>query len=350
MLDNVPATIQVASIGLIGGLLLGLAARFGGFCTLGAIEDFLYKGDETRLRMWALAIGVAITGSFVLMGSGALVPTEAAYLRSGWNPLASIMGGLVFGYGMALAGTCAYGALARLGGGDLRAFVIAVVMGVSTLITLSGPLAELRLWMFPDVHTTVPGGYAHALTGVLGIPPATVGITIGLAVIALSLASSVLVSQPRAILWGGAVGVAVVIGWAGTSHVAYESFGAVPVVSHTFAEPLGDSLIYLMTASGTPLSFGVGAVAGVIAGAVIGSVAKGHFRWEACEDPRELRRQIAGAALMGVGAGVAGGCTIGQGISAFSLLAYGAPLTLAAIMAGAALGLRQLISGLMPAR
>ncbi len=104
-----------------------------------------------------------------------------------------------------------------------------------------------------------------------------------------------------------------------------------------------------MTASGSSLSFGIGSVAGVLAGALLGSLRLGHFRWEACDDPRELRRQIAGAALMGSGAVVAMGCTIGQGVSAFSLLAYSAPVTFAAIFAGAAFGLRQLITGFAPA-
>ena len=100
-----------------------------------------------------------------------------------------------------------------------------------------------------------------------------------------------------------------------------------------------------MTSSGGGLSFGVGSVLGVLAGALLGSAIKGHFRWEACEDPRELRRQILGAVLMGFGAVLAMGCTIGQGVSAMSVLAYGAPVTFVAILAGAALGLRQLISG-----
>ncbi|MDP5347884.1 MAG: YeeE/YedE family protein, partial [Paracoccaceae bacterium] len=69
----------------------------------------------------------------------------------------------------------------------------------------------------------------------------------------------------------------------------------------------------------------------------------------ACEDPRELRRQITGAALMGVGAVLALGCTIGQGVSAFSVLAFSAPVTFLAILAGAAFGLRQLIEGFQPA-
>jgi len=103
-----------------------------------------------------------------------------------------------------------------------------------------------------------------------------------------------------------------------------------------------------MTSSGNNLNFGVGSVLGVLMGAFIGSLIKGHFRWEACEDPRELKRQILGAALMGVGAVVAFGCTIGQGVSAFSVLFYGAPVALLSIIAGAAIGLRQLITGFVP--
>jgi uncharacterized membrane protein YdcZ (DUF606 family) len=67
-----------------------------------------------------------------------------------------------------------------------------------------------------------------------------------------------------------------------------------------------------MTSSGNSLSFGSGYVVSVVAGAFIGAMIKGHFRWEACECSRELRRQILEAALMGIGAVVAVGCSVGQ--------------------------------------
>ena len=107
-------------------------------------------------------------------------------------------------------------------------------------------------------------------------------------------------------------------------------------------------MLYAMTSSGNSISFGTGSVVGVIIGAFLGSLFKRHFRWEACDDPRELRRQILGAALMGIGAVVAVGCSVGQCLSAFSVLAFSAPVTLACIMAGAAIGLRQLILGFAP--
>ncbi|NBD29840.1 MAG: YeeE/YedE family protein [Alphaproteobacteria bacterium] len=350
MLETIGYANMAALIGLAGGILLGLAARFGRFCTLGAIEDWLYGHDDTRMRMWAVAIGVAIIGSFGLMGLGLFDGQTTAYLGQAWNPLASVSGGLVFGYGMAISGNCGYGALARLGGGDMRSFVIVLVMGLSALITLSGPLAWLRVLVFPEQPATGGApGIAHGLAGLTGISPAVFGLGIGLLILAFALRSPLLRASPASIFWGGIVGLAVVLAWGGTYWLTIESFAETPVQSHTFTAPVGATMLYAMTASGNELTFGIGSVLGVLLGAFIGSLIKGHFRWEACEDPRELRRQILGAALMGVGAVVALGCSIGQGLSAFSVLAWSAPVTFAAILTGAALGLRQLITGFLPA-
>lgn len=347
MLDGIADTTLTAMVGLFGGILLGLAARLGRFCTLGAIEDLLYQNSTIRVRMWALAIGVAIIGTFSLIGLDALEASETVYLSFQWNPLASILGGLTFGYGMALTGTCGFGCLARLGGGDLRSFVIVLVMGISAYMALSGPLAHLRVGLFPmqEVTGPTPPGIAHWMAEKTGLSPVTMGVLIGLGILGLALTSRQFLKNPMALFWGMAVGVAVVTGWAGSAWVARNGFAAVPVESHTFSAPLGDTILYAMTSSGNTLNFGVGSVSGVLIGALAATLIKGQFRWEACEDNRELRRQILGASLMGVGAVVAFGCTIGQGVSAFSVLFYGAPVTLISIFLGAALGLHQLISG-----
>ncbi|QGX99886.1 YeeE/YedE family protein [Roseovarius faecimaris] len=346
MLDGIPEPVLVALVGFVGGGLLGLAARLGRFCTLGAIEDYLYQGSDTRLRMWVLAIGFAGLMAFMLVLAGALDPNRTVYHLAPFSPLAHILGGLLFGYGMALAGNCGFGALARVGGGDLRSFVIVLVMGVSAYVMLSGPLAFLRV-AFIDATAigTNARGYAEILSGVSGLPLAICGLLLSALVAAVALGSRAFLAERAAMLWAAVVALAIALGWAGTSYLATQGFGAIAVESHTFTAPLGETMLYFMTSSGGGLSFGVGSVAGVWVGAFCGSLIKGHFRWEACEDPRELRRQFFGAVLMGFGAVLAMGCTIGQGISAFSVMALGAPLTFAAIFAGAALGLRQLIEG-----
>lgn len=349
MLEQLGEANLVALVGLLGGIALGLAARVGRFCTLGAIEDALYGGDDRRLRMWGIAIGVAIIGTHGAISIDQFDSTGTAYLDRVWNPLGTIVGGLMFGYGMALSGNCGYGALARLGGGDLRSFVIVLVMGLSAYFVMSGPLAQARVWLFPvETQASAPQGFTQLLS-TLGISPLLTGLVAGGGLVALALSRSEMRASHSHIFWGAVVGLAIISGWMGTFWVGANGFEVEPIETHTFAAPIGDTIFYSMTASGNTLSFSVGSVVGVVIGAALGSYSKGHFRWEACEDPRELRRQLLGAAIMGPGAILAVGCSIGQGISAFSVLAFSAPVAFASIFAGAAFGLRQLITGFAPA-
>lgn len=346
MPDSISEGSFVALIAFSGGLVLGLAARLGRFCTLGAIEDYLYQDSDIRLRMWGLAIGVAGLASFSLVAIDALDLTQTVYHLAPWTPAASIVGGLLFGYGMSLAGNCGFGALARFGGGDLRSFVIVIVVGLSAYIILSGPLAGLRVaFQEATAMASQSRSYAELISRATGVSAAGAGLLVSAAIIFTAAASREFLADRRSIFWGAMVGLAVAGGWAGTQFVASEGFSGQVVTSYTFSAPLGETMFYLMTASGNDLSFGVGAVFGVVAGAFAGSLIKGHFRWEACEDPRELKRQILGAVCMGFGAVLALGCTVGQGITGLSVLYLGAPLTLAAIFIGAAIGLRQLIEG-----
>ena len=349
MLESLGEANTTALVGLLGGLLLGLAARVGRFCTLGAIEDALYGADDRRLRMWGISIAVAIIGTHLAIASGFFDLTESAYVDRVWNPWGTVVGGLMFGYGMALSGNCGYGALARLGGGDLRAFVIVLVMGLSAYFVMSGPLAYARVWLFPvETNATSAQSFTQVFE-MFGVGPLASGLVFGGAILLIALAKSEMRKSYTHIFWGAVVGLAIVSGWIGTYWVFLNGFAAEPIETHTFAAPIGDTIFYSMTASGNALSFSVGSVVGVVLGAALGSYSKGHFRWEACEDPRELRRQIFGAALMGPGAILAVGCSVGQGISAFSLLAFSAPVAFAAIFVGAAIGLRQLITGFSPA-
>ena len=346
MLELFTDSTLTAMVGLFGGILLGLAARVGRFCTLGAIEDVFYGGSSVRLSMWGISIGVAVIGTFGFSAMGYIPLEDTLYLARTWYPISSILGGLMFGYGMALAGNCGYGALARLGGGDLRSFVIVLVMGLSAYIALGGPLSALRVTLLggsePAQSTMSFAALAHNITG---LSMDVSGMALGFAILIGTLTNRSLRQSPKSIFWGAIVGVAIVTGWIGTSWIAANGFEAVPVLSHTFSAPIGETMLYVMTSSGNSISFGTGSVVGVLIGAFIGSLYKGHFRWEACDDPRELRRQLLGAFLMGIGAVIAIGCSVGQGLSAFSVLAFSAPLTFAAIIVGAMIGLKQLILG-----
>ena len=337
-----------ALIGLSGGVLLGLAARRGRFCTLGAIEDVLYAGDWRRVRMWALALGLSIIGVQIALALEVIALDDSVYATIAWDPVASIVGGLLFGYGMAMAGNCGYGALARLGGGDLRSFVIVLVVGISAYMAAGGPLAGLRQALFPRMERgqdSLSFNYADSLGAVAGVPAAYIAIAVAALFIGWAVSSRSFLSVRAYPVWSAGVALAIVGGWIGTTWVAGQAFHPVAVESYTFSAPPGEAILYVMTASGGGLSFGVGSIAGVIIGALAGSLSRGHFHWEACDDPRELGRQMFGAFLMGTGGVIALGCSIGQGLTAFSTLAHSAPVVLLCVLAGAIVGLRQLVEG-----
>ncbi|MCU9847935.1 YeeE/YedE family protein [Defluviimonas sp. WL0024] len=347
-MEPLPAGTLAAIVGLVGGIVLGLAARLGEFCTLGAIEAAFYGEDQRRLRLWGVVLGTSIIGIFAAAALGWADPAASFYHTIGWNPLASVLGGLLFGYGMAMAGNCGFGALVRFGGGDLRSLVVVVVIGIFAFVTLSGPLAPIRVALFAQSPSEGPQGFAHLFADLSGLPPLLFALIAGGGAFTWALGHRPLRRSPRQICWGVAAGLAVVWCFVGTSLLAEYSFGEIGVEGPSFTAPLGRTILYAMTSSAGGPGFSVGVVAGVLAGAFIGSSIRHRFRWEACEDPRELGRQISGAAMMGIGGTLALGCSIGQGISAMSTLAYSAPVTLGAILLGALVGLRRLIQGFQP--
>lgn len=347
-MDNIPYGLLAALVGLIGGVVLGLSARLGDFCTLGALETAAYGRDQKRLRLWGIVLGVAILGTQFGALAGVIDLGSTFYHAIQWNPAASIVGGLMFGYGMAMAGNCGFGALVRFGGGDLRSLVVVVVMGIFGFVALSGPLAPLRVALFPQPAAEGPQGILHDVGAVTGLPASVTIAVLGAALLVWALSHAPLRRSPRMVLWGIVAGAAVVWCFIGTTWVNQASLGAVEVEGLSFTAPIGRTLIYLMTSTAGGITFSVGAVVGVMAGALLGSTIRGLFRWEACEDPRELGRQVGGAVLMGIGGVVAMGCSVGQGVTAFAALAWSGPVTLAAIIAGALFGLHQLISGYQP--
>lgn len=347
-MDSIPFGALAALVGLAGGIILGLSARLGDFCTLRAIETAAWGGDQKRLRLWGVVLGTAILGTQIGAATGWIDLSATMYQTTAWNPMASIFGGVLFGYGMALAGNCGFGALVRFGGGDLRSLVVVVVMGIFGFVALSGPLAPLRTVLFPQPDASGPSGIVHDIGALTGLPGLVTALVISAALVYWALSYAPLRASPRMLAWGAAAGLAVVWCFVGTSWLAEASLGAVPVEGPSFTAPVGRTLIFLMTSTAGGVTFSVGAVVGVLVGALGGSVIRGMFKWEACEDPRELGRQVGGAVLMGIGGVIAMGCSVGQGVTAFAALAWSGPVTLTAIVTGALLGLRQLIAGYQP--
>ncbi len=237
--------LQLAALaGFGGGVMLGLAARVGRFCMMGAVEDAVYGGDLGRMRMLAMAAAMAIAGSFGLIEAGLLDPDATRYFRGPWSPSGSVVGGLMFGMGMSLVGTCAFGALARAGGGDLRGLVMAVVVGIAALATAGGPLQPLRLALehpIPETENVAGQGLAHLAGAAFGLPPVLLAFAVAAALAGWALRDRRFRRAGGHLIWSLLAGAAIVSAWAATAWLARSGFGAVEVESFSFVAPTGQS-------------------------------------------------------------------------------------------------------------
>ncbi|MEE7505796.1 YeeE/YedE family protein [Methylobacterium mesophilicum] len=334
-----------AVLGLVIGCALGYAARRGRFCTLGALEDAVYGQDTRRLRAWALAIAVAILGVHTLRLSGlALHRTLYATPQLELGPL--VVGGLTFGFGMALVGNCAFGNLLRLGGGDLKALVALLVAAVSAVMAMRGLTAIVRVVAVDPLFVSMPGGRAQLLPELLGFGRTAATALAAACAVPLAVyafAGSTFRQDRKLVTAAIAIGMCVTAGWWATGFAGYDEFGTERPLSLSFARPVGDTVLFAMLASGMQVDFGIASVVGVLLGAFIEARQAGRFRWEAPDDPGELRRHLVGAFLMGTGGITALGCTIGQGITGVATLSVGSAIALASIALGGRAGLYYLV-------
>ena len=152
--------------GFVCGCLAGFAAQYGRLCTIGAIEDALVAGDFRRASAWAVAVAVAILLTQALVFAEALDLSATHYAQSQLDLFGLIAGGLLFGLGAALVGTCAFGLLVRAGTGDLRAIVSAVILGLAAFAATGGILSPIRMRLveFAALDTASFGG--KTLTGI----------------------------------------------------------------------------------------------------------------------------------------------------------------------------------------
>ena len=338
--------------GVVAGGAAGFSVRRANLCSFGAIESLWLAGDALRLRVYGLALVVAIAGTQALVLLGWVDLAGIRMLPTVLPLGAALLGGLLFGLGMALAGTCAFGMLLRLGGGDLRALVVLLVFGAVAWSALAGVLAPAGAAVFMLAAVPLP---APDLPGLLGLASAEGrGLVAAGIVLALSIwiiADARLRRAPRLMLAGSVLGAAVVLGWAATGTAA-DPFSSQtrPPYSLSFVAPVARAIYALLLAPGSSAGLGGGSVIGAILGAFVAAKAKDEFRWDAFDDPREMGRHMAGACLMAVGGVWASGCTIGQGLTAGSVLAPSWPFAVGGIFAGARIGVAILVEGgILPA-
>ncbi len=350
---------------LVAGCAFALAFVFGAvahrvhFCTMGAISDIVNFGDWQRMRMWLLAIAVAILGTAVLQGLGVIDTGKSIYVSARVPWLSHIVGGFLFGFGMTLASGCGSKTLIRAGAGNLKSLIVLVFLAAAAYMTLKGAFAPLRVngldTLRFDVGAKTSDLPALAIAAGLG-NAARVWLPLLLAV---ALGASVFANRefrtsPSLVIGGLVVGAVIVAGWYVSGHLGYlaedpqtleEKFVATNsgrLESYSFVAPTAYllELLLLWTDQSRIVTFGIAGVLGMLLGAAAMALATRTFRWEGFASTEDLSNHVVGGVLMGFGGITALGCTIGQGLSGVSTLAVGSFIALASIVAGCVVALK----------
>jgi uncharacterized protein len=330
--------------GLAIGLIYGAIGLLSGFCMMSSLRGWWADGDGRLVRTYALAVGTGIAASQILAANSLVDLGKSIYLQPTFSVPLIFFGGLLFGYGMVLSNGCGSRALVLLGCGNLRSFVVVIVLGIVTQMTLKGLIAPARVALLQASQTTATITSLPALLSSGGLHGAAARL-----VPALALAAALVVfafshqpfrRSPGQIAAGLAVGLLVAAGWFVTGYLGNDDFNPVSVTSLTFIAPIADTLQYAMLSTGLTLNFGIATVAGVFAGSLVTSLVTGRFHLEGYNSPRHMLRSAGGAALMGAGGAMAFGCSVGQGLTGLSTLALASFVAVAGIMLGTAAGLR----------
>jgi len=338
--------------------LLGAVMQKTGFCSMGAVSDVFIMSSWERLRQWFLAIGVAMIGFALMSYLGLVDPLKSFYTGNKFLWLSTIVGSILFGFGMVLASGCGSKTLVRIGGGNLKSVVVFMVLGLTAYMTMRGFLGVIRINTLDTIFIAfnTPQDLPSLLSAPLGMARShlhlALGFMIGFAFIAYALASKAFWTANN-LFAGVVVGLAICAVWWVSGNLGYvaedpNTLEEVFLVTNSgrmeslsFVAPYAYSLDWLMMYSDTSkvLTVGIVAVVGMILGSAFVSLATKSFRFESFRDAEDTGNHLVGAALMGFGGVTALGCTVGQGLSGISTLAVGSLLALPGFIFGAYLAL-----------
>ncbi|PFG38213.1 hypothetical protein ATJ97_0685 [Georgenia soli] len=309
--------------GLLLGAALGFAMQRGRFCVTGAFRDVFVARSTRWLTAFLVVIAIQAVGIAAMQGMGVIGAAD--------KPLAlpaTVIGALIFGFAIVLAGGCATGTYYRSGEGLVGSWFALIFYALSAAVMKYGVLGDFTTWAR---GITVPATTIHET---LGVSSWFLVAALGAAVLylvhhhlsrpALKLASL----PPRRTglahvffekTWGAlptavVIGVIAILAWPLSTATGREAGLGITT-------PSANTVAFLVTGDVELVDWGVLLVVGILLGSFAAAKGSGEFRIRV-PDATTTVRSIVGGVGMGVGAALAGGCTIGNAMVATAQFSY----------------------------
>jgi uncharacterized membrane protein YedE/YeeE len=311
---------------LLIGLMFGAIAQITRFCFRRALVG---EDRKDALALWLTALSVAVLGTQALVYYEVIDLSEHRFATASIPILAIVIGGLLFGAGMVLTRGCVSRLTVLTASGNMRALTVLLVFGFVAHATMKGVLSPLRTWFTKSTYdlpfetaylSAIPNFgifFGLALTSVTGLLVVRSGNS------TLNVALVVLLSA------------LVPLAFATTGFVLLDDFDPIATEGLSFTAPIADGLFFTIASTAITPNFGAGLIGGVLIGAFASALIRREFNWQSFENNAEMGRYLTGAIFMGFGGVMAGGCTVGAGLSGIPTLSIAAILATGAIALGA---------------
>ena len=313
-------------LGIILGIVFGMIAQKNQFCFSGSIKDYILTKSTKRGASVILAMIVAIISTTIVAAYFDLDFTKTVYYKQDVNYFAIIFGGLLFGTGMMIADGCSNRHLIKFGQGDSRSLITLVFIAIFGFATAKG-LIQGNLSFFTTNPTLIEISSK--------IENSTMNIYVVIAVLfAILLTLTKSIKRIFTLTDGFFIGLLIATAWVITGVLGEESMERIIELSGvTFVYPTAKSLELFMFYQVNELTFSICLVCGMI----IGSFTMSYFNKKysfGCTASQKINRvtyNMIGGALMGTGGILSIGCTVGQGLTGMSTLAFASFLAILSI-------------------
>jgi uncharacterized protein len=327
--------LQMLLTGLLCGALLGFVMQRGRFCLTGGFRDMYLAKDNRMFYALLIAIAIQSVGVYTLIQTGIIQFTAGAFP---W--MAVIIGSFIFGIGIVLAGGCATGTWYRAGEGLIGSWIALFGYMLMSTIMKSGPLLPLNtsmqsvqlsknsiaestglsIWIFIAVFVAI---VLWIVTRELRKPKVMIP---SLKPKRSGLAHILFEKRWHPFFTAVLVGLIAILAWP-----LSEATGRMSGLGIT--TPSANILQYLVTGDVKIINWGVFLVLGIFLGSFIAAKASREFRFR-MPDVKTGISSFIGGLLMGCGASLAGGCSIGNGLVMTAMMTWQGWVSLAFMILG----------------
>lgn len=312
--------------GLILGILFGAIAQKNQFCFSGSIKDYILIKSTKRGASVILAMIVAIISTTIVANVFELDLTQSSYFKDNINYVAVIFGGLLFGAGMMIADGCSSRSLVKFAQGDSNALITLIFIAIFAYATTKG-------FLYGIFNPFINNEFLINLSS--NIQNFQVNIYLVLLVLFVILA--LLTKRFKRVFSlgdGFLIGLLVSAAWFVTGYIGADSFDKEIAISGiSFVYPTAKTLELFTYYEVNEFSFGICMVIGALLGTYVSTLfnKKYTFGCTANKNINKVKYNMIGGAMMGTGGIMAIGCTVGQGLSGLSTLAFASFLAIISI-------------------